>query len=94
MSNIKQIFRVELLLANCEGQSADRFFENFDKVAKYRHAEREFIYEYDHLEWVFCTHSNHLICRNEFPTMEAAEAAEHSAFEILSDFNYFDADEE
>lgn len=94
MANIKQIFRVELLLANCEGQSADRFFDNFENATKYRHADRTFIYEYDHLEWEFCTHSNHLICRNEFHTIEAAEAAEHSAFDILSNFEYFDSEED
>ena len=94
MSNIQQIFRVQLLLVNCEGQNVDRFYDNFENATKYRHAERAFIYEYDHLEWEFCTHSSHLICRNEFNTIEEAEAAEQSAYDILSDFEYFDREED
>lgn len=94
MSNIEQIFRVQLLLSTGEGQNADRFFDNFENAATYRLAEHAFIYEYDHLEWEFCIHSNHLICRNEFRTIEDAEAAEHSAFDILSEFEYFDTEED
>tara|TARA_Y100001956_G_scaffold82335_1_gene102811 strand:+ start:1581 stop:1865 length:285 start_codon:yes stop_codon:yes gene_type:complete len=94
MSNIIQIFRVQLLLANCDGQSADRFFDNFEKVAKYRHADREFIYEYEQLEWVFCTHSNHLVCRNDFHDRDQAEEAELIAFDILSQLEYFDREDD
>lgn len=94
MANITQFFRVALLLSNGEGQSEDRFFENFENATMYRHADRKFIYKYDELEWEYCTQGCHLICLAEFSTLEEAEAAEQSAFEILSDFEYFDSEED
>ncbi|CAM0099020.1 hypothetical protein VPHD358_0169 [Vibrio phage D358] len=87
MSNISKSYKLALCLGESEGQSANAFYENFS--AKERYINGEFTIKYGDLDWRFCTHSDHLICKQEFETREEAEAAEYVAFDILSEFGYY-----
>lgn len=87
MSNITKAYKLALQLGESEGQSVNSFYENFS--AKERYINGEFTIKYRDLDWGFCTHSDHLICKQEFETREAAEEAEHVAFDLLSEFGYY-----
>ncbi|QDF14806.1 hypothetical protein PONTUS_181 [Vibrio phage Pontus] len=93
MSNIQQIFRVQMMLANDATQDYDTFYSNFEKDSQYSAAKREFFIEYMGNEWWVDTFSNHLCCVTEFNTIEAAEEAELEGYELLSSYGYWKEEE-
>ncbi|QQO38378.1 hypothetical protein VPG01_020 [Vibrio phage VPG01] len=93
MSNIQQIFRVQMMLGNKGQEDFETFYNNFSKDSQYSAGRHEFYIEYMGNEWWVCTHSNHLCCVTEFSTIEAAQEAEQEGFEILSSYGYWKEEE-
>ncbi|QIG66474.1 hypothetical protein CHAZLY21_183 [Vibrio phage Chazly21] len=93
MSNIQQIFRVQMMLGNKGQEDYDTFYSNFEKDSQYSAGRNEFYIEYMGNEWWIDTFSRHLCCVTEFSTIEAAQEAEQEGFEILASYGYWKEEE-
>lgn len=84
MSNIKQVFRVEMPLGENTYQSFSTLFDNVvDNL------DLSMGIEFGGHNWRLCPWSQHLICEEELNTLEEAQKVESLGFEFLTDNGYF-----
>lgn len=90
MSNIKQVFRVEMPLGENTYQSFSTLFDNVVDAL-----DLSMGIEFGSHNWRLCSWSQRLICEEELNTLEEAQKVESLGFEFLEYYGYFlDLEEE